>query len=294
MKTYIVRLLQEPLLHFLILGGMIYVLFGTVGDVRNEKSDEIVVSAAKIENMAALWKRTWQRPPTEQELEGLIEDHIKEEVLYREALAMSLDQNDTIIRRRLRQKMEFLVENVSAGAEPTDAELRAFLEKNPTVFRVQPRVSFSHVYLNRQRRGESVHRDAERLLRELGNGNGQADPASIGDAFLLPHDFKSLSETEVVRLFGKEFGTRVLDLELGRWNGPVESGYGMHLVLVRDRTEGRIPELGEVQEAVKREWLAARRREANEAYIQRLRDKYTVTIQSAKISNNKSQIANYK
>jgi hypothetical protein len=235
--------------------------------------------------MAELWKRTWQRPPTQQELQGLIEDHIKEEVLYREALALGLNQDDTIIRRRLRQKMEFLVEDVAAGVEPTDSELQAFLDKNPTVFRVQGKVSFSHIYLSRDRRGGSVHRDAERLLRELGNGNGRVDPAKMGDPFLLPHNFQSLRETEVVKLFGQVFGARVLDLELGRWTGPVESGYGVHLVLVRERTEGRLPQLADVRGAVQREWLAARRREANEAFLRRLRNKYTVIVEQTNSSS---------
>ena len=273
------RLLREPLLHFLILGAGIFVLFSAVGDVRDEKSDRIIVSAKKIENLAKLWKRTWQRPPTQQELEGLIEDHIKEEVLYREALALGLNQDDTIIRRRLRQKMEFLVEDVVAEADPTNGELQVFMEKNPTVFRVQGRVSFSHIYLSRDRRGASVHRDAERLLRELGNGNGRVDPPKLGDPFLLPHKYQSLSETEIVKLFGQEFGARVLDLELGRWTGPVESGYGVHLVHVRERTEGHLPKLADVREAVRREWLADRRRGANAAYLRRLRDKYTVIVE---------------
>ena len=283
---------REPLVHFLVLGVGIFILFSAVGEVREEKSDQIVVSATKIENLAKLWKRTWQRPPTQQELEGLIEDHIKEEVLYREALALGIDQDDTIIRRRLRQKMEFLVEDVASGVEPTDAELQVFLEKNPTEFRVQARVSFSHIYLNRERRGAFVHRDAEHLLRELGNSNGRVDPAKLGDPFLLPHEFQSLPETEVVKLFGQPFSARLLELEPGRWTGPVQSGYGVHLVLLRERTEGRLPELAEVRGPVLRDWLADRRRKANEAFLQRLREKYTVTIEKVKIANNKSQNSN--
>ncbi len=278
------KILREPLLHFLVLGAGIFVLFGAVGDTRDEKSDRIVVSAGKIENLVELWRRTWQRPPTQQELEGLIEDHIKEEVLYREALALGLDQDDTIIRRRLRQKMEFLVEDVAAAAEPTEAELQAYLEKNPDAFRVPPLVTFSHIYLSRDRRGASVHRDAERLRIRLVGSAGRVDPAALGDPFLLPHDFKALPEYEVVKLFGREFTARLLELKPGQWTGPVESGYGVHLVFIRERTEPQTPELADVRDAVSREWLAARRREANEAFLRRLREKYTVIVEEPEVA----------
>jgi hypothetical protein len=274
------RLLREPLIHFLVLGAGIFILFGAVGDVRDEKSDRIVVSAGKIENLAKLWRRTWQRPPTAEELDGLIVDHVKEEVFYREARVLGLDLDDTIIRRRLRQKMEFLVEDVAAAAEPTEAELQAFLEKNPDAFRVPPLVTFSHIFLNQDRRGEAAHRDAERLLGELGKGNGRIDPAALGDPFLLPHDFKVLPENEVVKLFGQEFAARLLELKPGQWTGPVESGYGVHLVFIRERTEPQTGELAEVRDAVSREWREARRREANATFYQRLRERYTVIVES--------------
>jgi hypothetical protein len=276
--TRLKKILREPLLHFLILGAGIFVVFGAVGDRGDDKPDRIVVTAGHIEYLVQGWTRTWQRPPTPQELEGLIEDYIREEILYREALVMGLDKDDIIVRRRLRQKMEFLVEDIAAAAEPTEKELQVFLERNADAFRVQRRVSFSHIYLSRDRRGASVHRDAERLLRELGKGNGRVDPAKIGDPFLIPHEYQWSPETEVVKLFGREFGARLMDLEPGRWTGPVESGYGVHLVLVRERTEGGLPELPDVREVVRREWLAARRREANAAFLRRLREKYTVIV----------------
>ncbi|MFQ6024685.1 MAG: peptidyl-prolyl cis-trans isomerase [Acidiferrobacterales bacterium] len=290
------RLLREPLIHFLVLGAGIFALFGAVGDARDDKPDRLVVSAGKIENLVELWSRTWQRPPTPQELEGLIEDHIKEEVFYREARALGLDQDDTIIRRRLRQKMEFLVEDVAAAAEPTEAELQAFLAANPEIFRVGATMSFTHIYLNRDKRGDAARRDAERLRIRLVGSTGRIDPAALGDPFLLPHDFEALPENEVVKLFGREFAARLLELKPGQWTGPVESGYGVHLVFIRERTEPQTPELAEVRDAVSREWREARRREANAAFYQRLREKYTVTIDRserfADISNRKSQIAN--
>ena len=187
------KLLREPLVHFLVLGAALFLLYKIVADPVGDRSDRIVVTSGHIERLVEGWKRTWQRPPTRKELEGLIEDHIREEILYREARAMGLDRDDTIIRRRLRQKMEFLFEDLGAQANPSDEELQAFLDKNPDAFRVATRVTFSHIYLNRDRRGESATRDAERLLRAAGDTDVIAlvleDQAKArADAFLVIDD----------------------------------------------------------------------------------------------------------
>ena len=258
------KLFREPLLHFLILGAGLFLLFGAVADRTGERVDQIVVSSGQIDHLVEVWTKTWQRPPTSGELQGLIKDYIKEEILYREARAMGLDKDDTIIRRRLRQKMECLAEDVAAAAEPTDEQLRAFLEENRDKFRVERGVTFSHVYLNRERRGTALAGDAERLLIELGKSDGRVDPSKLGDPFLMPREYRSVPESEVAKLFGRAFASRLLELEPGRWAGPVESGYGVHLVLVRERTERRLPQLAEVRETVRREWFAGRRREAND------------------------------
>ncbi len=285
------RWIREPLVHFLVLGAGLFLLSSLVGDRAGERSDRIVVTAGHTEHLVQGWTRTWQRPPTSQEMEGLIEDYIKEEILYREALAMGLDKNDTIIRRRLRQKMEFLAEDVTAQAEPTDEELQTYLEMNPETFRVGATMSFTHIYLNRDKRGDAARRDAERLLARLAAGDGRVDPAKFGDPFLLPQEYKSLPESEVAKLFGREFTTRLLALKLGQWAGPVESGYGVHLVLLRQRAEGRTLELAEVRDAVRREWLAARRREANEAFLRRFRERYTVIVENPEAAGMRSQTA---
>lgn len=274
------RLLREPLLHFLVLGVGLFLVFQLVNGRDTENPGKIVVTQGKIENLSALFARTWQRPPTAQEMEGLIEEYIKEEILYREALALGLDKDDTIIRRRARQKMEFLSEDLISQVEPTDEELQAYLEKNLEAFRVGALMSFTHVYLSRDKRGDAAQRDAKHLLTRLSGANGRVDPAQFGDPFLLPHEYKSLPESEVAKLFDQEFTTRLLELKPGQWAGPVESGYGLHLVLVHERTDGRMPELAEVRDAVRREWLAARRRESNEVFYQRLRDRYTVIVES--------------
>jgi hypothetical protein len=270
------KILREPLLHFLVLGAGLFVLFGAVGEPE-QQPDRIVVSAAKVENLAELFRRTWRRPPTAAELDGLVEDHIEEEILYREALALGLEQDDIVIRRRLRQKMEFISEDLAAQAEPTQDELQTFLAAHPERFREPSRVSFAQVYLSPDRRGEDAWSDAERLLVAL--DAGRSDPAEAGDPFLLEQDYRELAVHDVERLFGQAFAARVAELPVGRWSGPVESGYGLHLVLVHERSPARLPDLAEVRDALANEWRGARREEANRAFYEGLRARYEVSVE---------------
>jgi hypothetical protein len=273
------KLLREPLVHFLLLGAMLFGVFALVGDRGSEQANRIVVTPGHIKHLTVSFTRTWQRPPTAPELTGLIEDYIREEVLYREAMAMGLDRDDTIVRRRLRQKLEFLTEETAETAPPSDAELQAFLQQHADAFRVEPRLAFRHVYLNRERRGDAIDTEARELLAQLTTGATTPDPAALGDPFLLPHAFVLLSRNEITRLFGDTFATQLQHLELGRWAGPLESAYGLHLVLVHERTDGRLPALAEVRQAVQREWLAARRKEVNEQFYQHLRARYTIIVE---------------
>jgi hypothetical protein len=273
------KLLREPLVHFLLLGAMLFGVFALVGERGSVRTGQIVVTPGHIEHLTVSFTRTWQRPPTAPELTGLIEDYIREEVLYREAVAMGLDRDDTIVRRRLRQKLEFLTEETAETVPPSDAELQAFLQQHADAFRVEPRLAFQHVYLSRERRGDAADAAARELLAQLTTGATATDTAALGDPFLLPHAFVLLSRNEITRLFGDTFATQLQHLELSRWVGPIESAYGLHLVFIHERTDGRLPALAEVRQAVQREWLATRRKEVNEQFYQRLRARYTVIVE---------------
>ncbi len=275
----LMQILREPLFHFLVLGAGIFLISGLLRNTEADKPDRIVVTAGHIEQISEGWSRTWQRPPTPQELEELIEDYIKEEVFYRKALAIGLDRDDTIIRRRLRQKMEFLSEDMGSVAEPNEKELQTFLDTHPEAFRIGKQVSFSHVYFNPDSRGDSLIRDTESIRAKLVEDNGTVNESELGDPFPLPHNFEMLPEDEVVKLFGHKFAAQLLNLELNTWKGPVESGYGMHLVFVRERNERRTPELAEVRGEVKREWLAAQRNKAKETLYRQLRERYTISVE---------------
>ena len=239
----------------------------------------IVVSQGQLASMMESFTRTRQRPPTREEWEGLIRARVREEVYYREALALGLDKDDTIIRRRLQQKMEFVSDDIAAQAQPTDAELNAYLQAHPDTFRVEQRFTFRQVYLNPEKHGKNLARDAAQLLAQLNQAGGKADISALGDSFMLDHEFDALPAGEVARLFGEEFAATLGGLPPGRWQGPVESAFGVHLVFVSERTEGRVPALADVRDAVRREWDDARRLEANEKFYQELLKRYTVTIE---------------
>lgn len=273
------QLFREPLLHFLLLGAGLFVGFGLVDKRTSGELGKIVITQGQIEHLAAGYNRVHGRPASPEELEGLIGDYVREEVYYREALALGLDRDDPVIRNRLRLKMEFISDDVAAQAEPTEEQLRRYLQEHPDTFRIEPRFTFSQVYLNPERHRESLAHDAAQLLTQLNQAGDKADVSELGDPFLLEHNFAALAASEVVKQFGEKFAARLGELPRDQWQGPVESGYGVHLVFVLETTQGRVPTLEEVRDAVRREWANARRLEVNEKFYQNLLKRYTVTVE---------------
>jgi hypothetical protein len=274
------KFLREPLVHFIALGALVFLAFHFTAHRDAPQDGRIVVTTGKVEQLVTGFSRTWQRPPTQHELDGLVEDHIREEVLYREALAMGLDKDDTIVRRRMQQKLEFLTEDGSSAALPTDQDLQSWLDKHPDKFRVEPAIAFSQVYFNTGRRGESASAAAAKAYASLGRAGTNIAPPELGDPTMLPHELPLSRIDEVASVFGKEFAQQIARLEPGRWVGPVQSSYGWHLVHVSERTEGRSRPLSEVREGVQREWLTERRKEIVDATYRKLREKYAVVVES--------------
>jgi hypothetical protein len=290
--TLMKRILSEPLLHFLLLGAGLFIAYSMMQ--KNESSSEmgaIVITQGQFEHLAAGFAKTWQRPPTPAEMTGLVRDRIREEVYYREAMAMGLDKDDTIIRRRLRQKMEFISEDIAAQVEPTRVELNAYLQAHPEKFLTEPRFSFSQVYLHPEKHGDNLASDAAQILVQLNRTESKADPAALSDAFMLGQQFTTVRSSEVANLFGKLFAVKLNELTPGQWQGPVESGYGMHLVRVSERTEGGLPSLEEVRDLVQQEWAHTRRLEANEQFYQDLLKRYTVTIEGLEPPAEQNKLA---
>jgi hypothetical protein len=269
---------REPLVHFLAIGAGIFVFWHVLGDRVTPQAQRIIITPGHVQLLARQWTRTHLRPPSPEELAALVEQAIDEEILYREAVALGLDRDDQVIRRRLAVKMDFLTDDAAAVATPTDEQLQAFLSQHPDQFNVEPVTTFAQVYINRSRRGDRASADAKRMLALLST-SARADWQSLGDPLPLPKRYEGATEAEVARLFGRGFTKNLSRLPVGRWSGPVDSGYGLHLVLVRKRTAGRVPPLGEVRDAVLNQWRAAQRSELNETLRRQRRARYVVTVQ---------------
>jgi hypothetical protein len=276
-------LAREPLVHFLLLGAALFALSAWLRPASAPASSgEIVATEARIRNLAQNFGRTWQRPPTREELDGLVESHIREEVMVREALALGLDREDAVIRRRLQQKMEFVSEEAAALAEPSEGELDAYLKAHADTFRREPRITFAQVYLDPVRRKSTIDADAKRLLATLANAGAGFDLSKVGDALmLLGPRYENATPTEVARLFGNDFAEALAKQPVGTWVGPIRSGYGLHLVKVEALMPGGAPALADVRPQVQREWANAKRQELSKAFYAKLRAKYRVTVQTS-------------
>ncbi len=270
--------LREPLVHFLVLGALLFLVYWIRGGgAAALGSNLIVVPASAVDGLRESWQATWARDPTAAELDVLIEDYVREEILYREALALGLDRDDPVVKRRMREKLEFVLEDLAQPEEPDDAELEAYLEAHADEFRIPPSFTFEQVFLSRDR-GDAAHAESERLAAQLRAG---APAADLGDRFPLGRSFESLASRDVERIFGPPFARALLNVEIGRWSGPIESSHGLHLVRVSERVAGRGPTLDEARSAVLRDYDEAQRREANAARYRELRQRYTVEIAAA-------------
>jgi hypothetical protein len=272
------KVLRDPLLHFVILGAALFLVYAVASDLfSSDDSRRIEITASEIELLANAFERQWRRPPTEVELRGLVDSRVREEVLYRAALAVGLDRDDVVVRRRMVQKMELLTQDLALLADPTDDELRTFFEERREDYNVPPRISFSHVYFNADRRGAAAEDDARRLLAEIRERGTTRDAAELGDRFMLQHDYALQTPLDVQRLFGEGFADALFEMEPG-WHGPVVSGYGIHLVNIGQRVEKRVREYEEIRDRLVIDYNRLRRDRANEALYESLVDGYSVEI----------------
>jgi parvulin-like peptidyl-prolyl isomerase len=270
------KIYKEPLLHFLIIGALIFVLFSLVNKEEDiVSSNKIVVSTAEIKRLSGNWSRKWNRPPTETELKGLVDSYIKEEVYYREALALGLDQNDTVLRRRLMQKMEFLSNDLAELNIPDEASLNKYFLDNQDKYKLPARVSFTHIYFSLDKRGAKALEDAKSVLSEL---NALRAPEK-GDSFMMQYDFVQETPFEVERLFGKGFAEQLFQSEINTWQGPIESGYGLHLVYISEKIGSRMPELASVIDEVRTDFMFEQRQKMNREIYEKFKERYEIVIE---------------
>jgi hypothetical protein len=274
--AFIKTIWREPLVHFLVIGTALFVFYDQTREQGSEAPNRIVMSSGQVEQLAANFKRTWMRPATETELASLIESYVRDEVFYREALAMGLDQSDPVVRQRMRSKLEFILEDLSS-AEVGDEVLLAYLQEHPDKFRSPPQISFQQVYLSTDGRTD-LAAEADAVLAKLNEG---AAPESLGDPTLVPHAFTLAPQSEIERSLGERLGGEVVELAPSDdWVGPMFSAYGGHLVRVSERVDGRDPDLAEIRSLVEREYLVERRVEIKDLAYAKLREGYDVTIEA--------------
>ncbi len=276
------NILREPLLHFLLIGAGLFLLFEVSQEQIPDAPDRIVVSPGQLQQLQAQFKRTWMREPGQQELDKLIKGHVRNEVYYREALALGLDRNDPQVKQRMRLKLEFLLEDLTAEEPPGDELLNEFMQQNEQRFFIQPQVSFQQLFLNPDKRAD-FDADAKRILKQLQQG---VAVTTLGDATMLPYELTQASQNKIRRSFGEAFATDVVKLPVGDWSGPIYSQLGVHLVRVSKHTAGYLPELAQVRDQVERDYLAQRRQQLKDKAYEKLREGYEVVIQEAATQTN--------
>jgi parvulin-like peptidyl-prolyl isomerase len=277
------QILKEPLLHFLVIGA---VLFGAYAWLNRDGGDSPARQVRLGESDVRWLKETFvleqQREPTQEELRGLVRGLVKEELLAREAQEQGLDKDDIVVRRRLAQKMTFLLQDNSLRTEPAEDELRRFyatqqdkFQAGPRTLFTRPRITFTQVFFSRDKRTDAAA-DARQALQELSQTSGTARPAEMGDRTQAASEIRNADERAVANQFGTRFAAEIFSLEPGLWHGPIESREGFHLVRVTELVPARLRPFEEIREQVLEQWREQRQRENEERYFAELLKKYRV------------------
>jgi hypothetical protein len=276
----VTRLLSEPLIQFLIIGACIYGAYALFGAPEEDFRDTRVhVDSARINGFISEWESRWNRPPTREEIDGLIQSYIKEDVLYRQAVAMGLNEDDPITRRRMAQKLEFLTSDLAMMVQPAEGELEQFFSDNSEAYRDPDRMTFSQVYFDPDSRGNRTLEDAAAALLKLQAADVPTEESmQVGDGFMLRSDFVSVTEAEAARQLGSVFAEAVTQLEPGSWHGPVLSGYGVHLVYVYSYEKSPPAVFEEVQAVVLENWQMEQREQFNADFLDNLKARYEIVI----------------
>jgi peptidyl-prolyl cis-trans isomerase C len=286
-KPALRRWLCEPLLHFLIAGALIFAVYDLLQPPADQRAqaNQIVVTNDDLRQIAVAWLAQRGTVPTVGEMHALVDQKVREEMLSREAIALGLDKDDEMIRRRLAQKMDFLAADIAAVQNPSEAELRAWFRQNTAQFALPPRASFRHLYFSFDR-GLSARDAAVAALAQLDAG---ADPASgvAADPFMFRDYYGERTPEQIAKEFGPDFAKAVFQVDPGGWQGPIRSGYGWHLVFVSGSDPGRIPAFEEVEPDVKSAWLDQKQAEIKRIAFEAMRARYAVIVPSIQVPDLK-------
>lgn len=272
-KKFFKSLIKEPLIHFLVIGVGLFGLYALVNPDAMQTEKRIVVDQGRIDSVKGRFQRVWQREPTEKELQGLIDDFVMEEIYYREALAMGIDKNDPVIRRRLRQKMEIYTDNLAATLTPSDEDLQRYLQQHPDMFKTDDRYSFQHIYINPDRPARKLKTSIQAVKTAL-----HAGKSVNSDQSLLPAQFNDATTYSIDRTFGKGFAKQLDNLPLNTWSSPLRSGLGLHFIKLSNRKAGELPALQTVRGIVEREWRNDKAQKIDKSVRKKLLASYDIVI----------------
>jgi peptidyl-prolyl cis-trans isomerase C len=295
MRTVRSRLRQwvrEPLLHVLLIGGALFAIHAALNPAPRRDANRIAITADDLAQLRIAWTAQWRRPPTADEMRNLLDGKIREEVLFREAMALGLDKDDTIVKRRLAQKMEFVMEDASALREPASDELRRWFAQNAQRFATPSLVTFRHLYFSPDLRGMHARDDATEALRKLvGKPEDSPEFAGLSDPFMFQDFYAERSPDQVANIFGTRFPQALPGLEQKKWQGPIESGLGWHLVWVESSMPGRMPAFEEVEARVKSEWSDEQRAEAKRKMFDHMKARYQIVLPEASPATSDGAVA---
>jgi hypothetical protein len=275
---------REPLLHFLLIGLLLFAVYDRLhpGSETKPESNRIVLTPDDFEQLGVTWLAQGRAPPTPEQMQSLIELRVREEVLYREGMALGLDKDDTIVKRRIAQKMEFLAEGASIDSNPSPDTLRTWFRDNAQRFSLPARISFRHLYFSPDRRGEHAREAAVIAMAQLsGKPGDRKDAEALGDLFMDRDYYGDRSAEDMAKLFGSNFAREIGALKTGLWQGPVESGYGWHLVFIDTSVAARVPAFEEIEPEIRAEWIEDQRAEAKRKIYEAMRARYQVVTPEA-------------
>ena len=273
------KILKEPILHFLVIGVLLYITYQSFNNYLNRGENVIYVKDAEISQLEQSWEMRWNRPPTPEERKGIVKQYIREKVLYKTALEMGLDRDDLVIQRRMVQKVEFLGADHIKAPQPSETDLLTYYDKHKAKY-LQPEVlTMTQIFFDPDKRDQETLKDANKVLKELNAMDGfPVDLTIYGDVFMLQNYYPNKTDMEIRKLFGSGFTESVFELETGKWFGPVLSGYGTHLVFVHEHIANAVPEFSAVRENVKADWMDEMQTELEERYINGLLARYEIVM----------------
>jgi hypothetical protein len=276
------KILKEPLVYFFVLGFVVFGLHSTLNrekQVKNEDPFTVDITSADIEWIRSSWEARMKRQPTQEELQGLINRFIRDEILFREAMAMDLDDRDLVIQRRLVQKLTFVFEDLAETIELTDDELKKYMQENQDKYRIPEMISFTHIYFNPDKR-KDVMEEAKTVLARLKSAQiAPKEAVSLGDTIMIDSAFREKSPDEAARILGREFASKLFSINEKGWQGPIESTFGLHLVYISEHTASRMPEFENIRENVKNDFMYDRKKKVIDGAYNAVKSRYTILVE---------------